>query len=301
MSRLDPEDAYLEALAWWRGTDPDYRSLLLSDFSVGFSFNSGAIENPSITYHDTREIFENNGVSSYTGDLRTLFEIANLKTAWGMILDRAQSRQPVTEAEILELHAALTHGTYDEARWRKGERPGSYKIGEYGVGMDAAIGCAAKDAQGLVRELVANMREYTDAGMEDGDELQLASYAHAALADIHPFADGNGRTARLLMNRVLLTFDAPPVCFHREDKLAYYEALDAYHRDDDLAPLELFSKLQLIKTWMPVLLREEIIADPDPSDLMARCQAAAAASEADGAARPARGIDQNAAPRQHPR
>ena len=53
----------------------------LNGHSIAFAYNSGKLENDSITYHDTREIFDKDGVTSYTGDLRTLFEIRNLRDA----------------------------------------------------------------------------------------------------------------------------------------------------------------------------------------------------------------------------
>ena len=51
----------------------------LSVHSISFAYHSGKIENENVTYHDTREIFEHDGVTSYTGDLRTLYEIRNAK------------------------------------------------------------------------------------------------------------------------------------------------------------------------------------------------------------------------------
>lgn len=53
----------------------------LNGHIVSFAYNSGKIENDNVTYHDTREIFETDGVTSYTGDLRTLYELRNTKTA----------------------------------------------------------------------------------------------------------------------------------------------------------------------------------------------------------------------------
>ena len=54
--------------------DLDY---YLDNFRILFAYNSNHIENPNTTYHDTREVFEHGTVSSFTGDLRTLFEIQN--------------------------------------------------------------------------------------------------------------------------------------------------------------------------------------------------------------------------------
>jgi Fic family protein len=59
--------------------------------------------------------------------------------------------------------------------------------------------------------------------------VERAALAHFRLVDIHPFADGNGRTARLLMNLILLRAGYPPAIVRQEDRLAYYEALDQAH------------------------------------------------------------------------
>ena len=53
--------------------------LRLDSFRILFAYHSGKIENPAISYHDTREIFENGRVTGFTGDPRTLFEQRNQK------------------------------------------------------------------------------------------------------------------------------------------------------------------------------------------------------------------------------
>jgi Fic family protein len=57
------------------------------------------------------------------------------------------------------------------------------------------------------------------------DEPETAFAAHLRLVDIHPFNDGNGRTARLLMNLVLIRAGYPPVAVRPEDRLDYIRSL----------------------------------------------------------------------------
>jgi len=54
---------------------------------------------------------------------------------------------------------------------------------------------------------------------------ESAFSAHRRLVDIHPFNDGNGRTARLLMNLILIRGGYPPIIVRPEDRLAYLRAL----------------------------------------------------------------------------
>lgn len=81
------------------------------------------------------------------------------------------------------------------------------------------------------------------------DALIIAAYAHAVLVDVHPFADGNGRVARLLMNYVLLRLKAAPCSISADDRMAYFGALDAFHETGDLEPFKDFCRVQTIKTW----------------------------------------------------
>ena len=64
----------------------DDLSIILDSYSVNFAYNSCKIENDNITYYDTMEIFDKDGVTSYTGSLRNLFEIQNAKIAYKKIL-----------------------------------------------------------------------------------------------------------------------------------------------------------------------------------------------------------------------
>ena len=79
--------------------------------------------------------------------------------------------------------------------------------------------------------------------------LTAAAYFHAKFENIHPFADGNGRTGRLLMNYLLFLGDHPPIISHEEDRKAYYAALERFDRERELDSLTEFLKEQTVKTW----------------------------------------------------
>ena len=79
--------------------------------------------------------------------------------------------------------------------------------------------------------------------------LTAAAFFHANFENIHPFADGNGRTGRLAMNYLLATHNHPPLVIHQEDRKAYFEALEAWDTEQNLAALKNFLLEQIIKTW----------------------------------------------------
>lgn len=94
---------YEKAVELWKSknirTDAQLAEAL-SSYSIAFAFHSGRIENDHITYHDTREVFEHDGVTSYTGDLRTLFEIRNAKEASELFLSAFQEKCPLDETFV---------------------------------------------------------------------------------------------------------------------------------------------------------------------------------------------------------
>ena len=237
---------YEKALALWKKkkiTNDAELAEALNGYSVAFAYHSGKIENENITYNDTREIFERDGVTSYTGDLRTLFEIRNAKEASELLLVSFNERRALDEALVKEFQFKLTQNTYDGRRWRLGERPGEYKLHDYVTGK-SEIGAPPEDVHDEMSELIAELD-----GVPDDKALTAAAYFHAKFENIHPFADGNGRTGRLVMNYILLVHDHPPIIIHEEDRKEYYAALEAWDERQELDPLIAFLKEQAVKTW----------------------------------------------------
>jgi len=244
----DVPQAYEELCAVWRSIDRAQKDELLAQFAVLFAYNSGNIENDAITYHDTHEVFESGMLSSFSGDVRTVFEIQNQRFAWQWLLDAAARGAALSESDILHVHEVLTRGTISTTAWNAGERPGAYKRGDYVVGA-YDVGASADDVPALVNSLVGELHEVWRQIGKPSKALTAASYLHAELVDIHPFCDGNGRTARLLMNYVLLCAGCPPVAVRQEHRSAYYGALDAYHLEGDLDSLKAFVMSEALLDW----------------------------------------------------
>lgn len=224
----------------------------LNGHSIAFAYHSGKIENDRITYHDTREIFEHDGVTSYTGDLRTLFEIRNAKEANELFLISFNERRPITENLVKEFQFKLTNNTYDTRRYQLGERPGEYKKHDFVTGREE-VGASPEDVSLEMSELLAEIQD-----IADNKALTAAAYFHAKFENIHPFADGNGRTGRLLMNYFLILHNHPPIVIHQEDRRYYFEALEAWDSEQELIPLIEFLKEQTEKTWQKQIDRYEV-------------------------------------------
>lgn len=220
----------------------------LDSFRILFAFHSGKIENEEITYHDTREIFENGRVVGFTGSPRALFEQQNQKLCYEFLKEKIVKQEPISIQLIKEMHSVLTGGTYDERRYiANEERPGEFKKHDYVTGIHE-VGSAAEDVEKEMDELITEVNRY------DGpDILKVAAYLHARFEYIHPFADGNGRVGRTLMNYYLMIHNHPPLIVYDEDKVLYYECLQKYDETEDLNSLCEFFKYETEKTWKKAL------------------------------------------------
>lgn len=245
---------YEKAVALWQkrhlSTDAELAEAL-NGYRIAFAYHSGRIENDNVTYNDTREIFEHDSVTSYTGDLRTLFEIRNSREAGEFLLTAFNERRPIDEALVCEFQRLLTQNTYDTRRWQLGERPGEYKRHDY-VTRKNEIGAFPEDVHEEMAELLSELEDIPNEKV-----LTAAAYFHAKFENIHAFADGNGRTGRLVMNYLLLLHDHPPIIIHEENRKDYYTALEAWDERQELGPLTVFLREQTVKTWQKQLERAE--------------------------------------------
>lgn len=245
-------EKYKQAIVLWQRkkikTDAELASAMNGQ-SIAFAYNSGKIENENVTYHDTREIFEHDGVTSYTGDLRTLYEIRNSKEAYEFFLNVFRDKRPLDETLVKEFQRLLTQNTYDTRRYQLGERPGEYKLHDYVTGREE-VGAAPEDVAEEMSELLDEIQD-----IQDEKVLIAAAYFHAKFENIHPFADGNGRVGRLLMNYLLVVHNHPPITIHEEDRKQYYAALEAWDTVQSLDELSEFLRQQTVKTWEKQLER----------------------------------------------
>ncbi len=136
-------------------------------------------------------------------------------------------------------------------RYQLGERPGEYKKHDYVTGKEE-IGALPEDVQEEMAELLSEMQDVTE-----DIALKAAAYFHVKFENIHPFADGNGRTGRLVMNYILVINGHPPIVVHEEDRKSYYSALECWDTMQDIEPMISFLKEQTVKTWEKQIQRAE--------------------------------------------
>ncbi len=201
-------------------------------FRLEFNYNSNHLEGNTLTYGETELLL----IFDDTKGNHTMREYEEMKAhdvALQMIEEYANDRErPLTEQFIKNLNKTILVRPYwkeaitnDGQDTRREIKVGDYKeypnsvrlqngeIFEYASPVDTPI---------QMQELI----EWYRNEEEQTHPVTLAAMLHYKFVRIHPFDDGNGRIARLLLNYVLLKNELPPVIIKSDDKAAYLRALN---------------------------------------------------------------------------
>ena len=148
--------------------------------------------------------------------------------ALDLALARADAQQLPGPAFLRELAAAVMHSTCRVTNTALGTvDPTQGDLRRNNVFITGATSFPnAQKGPALVATLLGELRERMPAAATLREQLELVFEAHQRLVSIHSFNDGNGRTSRLLMNYVQHYYDQPLTIVFREDRQAYFEALE---------------------------------------------------------------------------
>ena len=166
---------------------------LYTYYRVGMTYSSNALEGNTLTLTETKILLED-GLTAGGKPLRDSYEALGHADAYDFMLKTAQS-EPFTFSEemILELHKIFFH-RLDESK------AGVYRDIQVFITGTEYIPPPANEVSALMNKLSDDLLNKWN----NEHPVILAAYAHQKLVDIHPFEDGNGRTARLLMNLILI-------------------------------------------------------------------------------------------------
>ena len=190
---LERIDAYAQAIRERRPLTTDEVKELDAYFRIGMTYTSNALEGNSLTLSETKVLLED-GITVGGKPIRDCYEATGHAQAYDYMLQTARGGPlQFREEDILRLHALFYSGIDPD-------RAGCYRTGQVFITGTEYIPPAAEEVPGQIAELVEELNQKKDTL----HPVLLAAYAHRRLVDIHPFQDGNGRTARLLMNLVLV-------------------------------------------------------------------------------------------------
>jgi Fic family protein len=195
----------------------DNRKVLSDWLRTELAYTSNAIEGNTLSRRETKLAIDEN-ITSGSKPIKDYQEARNHSAAYGMILDAMENNMPANEKLVLGIHKRILSGLDDAAA-------GSYR----GVRVRISGSATILPNPLKVPELMDEFDKWL--GTKKLDALHKAIEAHYRLVSIHPFIDGNGRTARLLMNYMLMKNGYAPIIIRPIDRKRYLNALEAYQTE----------------------------------------------------------------------
>lgn len=185
-----------------------------------WTYHSNAIEGNTLTINETKVVLEGITVGGKT--FREHLEVINHREAIQYVEEIVQKNESLSEWEIKNLHRLVLKGIDDE-------HAGIYRTEQVFISGAKHI----PPAPFVIQDKIDQMMNWYVSEGENIHPVERAAMLHAIFVGIHPFIDGNGRTARLLLNLELIQEGFPPVIIKVENRLAYYDALDKANTEED--------------------------------------------------------------------
>ena len=193
----------------------------LRSFDIEYAHNSTAIEGNTLTLIETKTVLEDN-ITIGGKNLREIYEIINHNKAFSYVKACVTRQEPLTESTVKNIHSILMENILTGGIYRNCE------VRITGAGHKPP---ARNEMYMQIKEFFTRLPNHPER-----NPIELAAYTHAEFVRIHPFEDGNGRTARLIMNDQLMINGFLPISIRKEDRLQYFESLEKYAVENDLRP-----------------------------------------------------------------
>lgn len=205
-----------------------YHDYLINEFGVLFTYHSNRIEgaNTTLTLNDTKNILNETYDFKRVVDKnkqREINETIHHQNAFKYIFEVENEDQDIIEI-IRKLHKIVGNGVIPSA--------GNYKINE-----NYMLISSGKEIDFTKPEFVSKqmdkLRSLYNNEWQELTVFERAVMLHMAITNIHPFSDGNGRVARLILNYELIKNNYPPIIINESQKLSYYSVLEEINMNTD--------------------------------------------------------------------
>ena len=223
--KLQQIDTLLGELNQYRANE-NYR--ITEALEIEYTYDSNRIEGNTLTLHET-DMVVNKGITIAGKGLREHLEAINHKEAIDFIKDVAQKKEPISERVLLDIHAIVLH-SIDK------DNAGKYRRVPVIISGSKHI----PPQPYLLQPKMDELFQWYEANKDSMHPVVLAAQMHEKLVSVHPFIDGNGRTARLVMNLILMQHGYPiaNIKGDNETRRRYYETLEEASSGDNSAFVE---------------------------------------------------------------
>ncbi len=257
LEKIDNLQAKIDA---FRPFSKELLSLWQERLRIDWTYNSNAIEGNTLTYGETA-FFLREGLTSEGKPLKDYLEAKNHAEAIDYLHAVVQSKQKLTEGFIKALHSLLMRGIeYTLAKGADGKLiQKAFSAGKYKTQPNHVLtfsGVIHKYTEPIkvldeMQELLVWLSQHRKL-----HPVQRAVFFHYSFVCIHPFDDGNGRMARLIMNLLLMQAGYPPCVVRNSKRREYLQSLE--HADttgsiDEFLRCIVHELLQTQETMLKIL------------------------------------------------
>jgi excisionase family DNA binding protein len=198
---------------------------LQETFRVELTYNSNSIEGNSLSLSETRLVLEE-GITIGGKSMKEHLEVTNHSKAIDFV-EALVSKPSIEEIDVLNLHALILDRIDPQ-------NAGFYRRGAVRISGTTYTPPNAAKVPALMREVYSLLKA------KGGEPIGTAARIHQKFVDIHPFVDGNGRTARLLLNLHLMRNGYPPVIILRAERSQYIRTIARSREEKDISPFANF-------------------------------------------------------------
>jgi Fic family protein len=257
-----------------RPIDGEREAIIMQKFRLDWDYHSNHLEGNSLTYCETKALILF-GITAQGKPLKDHIEITGHDEAIKWVSDIVKGDYPLTESFIRELHVLLLKEPYevdaitpDGNATKKRIEVGTYKSVPNHVKTKTGEifrFATPEETPALMHDLLDWYHQKKQS--PDVNPIILAAEFHYKFIRIHPFDDGNGRIARILMNFILMQFNYPPVIIKTNDKGNYFSALQL--ADSGMIELFLDYIAQNLIRSLEIMIagaKGESIEEPDDLD-----------------------------------
>ncbi len=185
-------------------------------FHTAYTYESNRIEGNTLTLQETHLVI-NEGITIGGKSMREHLEAINHSNAIQLVQDFVQNRVGFNSQVLKQIHQLILNGIQDQYA-------GKYRSVQVMITGSQHV----PPAPYLLDKLMEDYFLFYEQNLGKIHPVLLAAEMHERLVTIHPFVDGNGRTARLVMNLILMQHGYPIVNIKggKKSRLAYYNALE---------------------------------------------------------------------------
>ncbi|MBN2825621.1 MAG: Fic family protein [Campylobacterales bacterium] len=231
-------DKQKEKLDTFRPLSHEQSQNLKRIYSIDMTYHSNALEGNTLSYSETKLILEE-GITIGGKSLNEHLEVINHKEALNFVEELiALPTSSLKEQEILTIHYLILKSIHPK-------EAGRYRT--QNVGVKKSNGEIYHFCEPL--KIQEKMEEFIE-WLQKSHELhpiQRATLAHYHFVTIHPFIDGNGRTARILMNLILMQNGYVPAIIEFSDRSQYIQSIEKAQNENTIEDFSLFIAQQVSK------------------------------------------------------